>query len=120
MAPEQIRHQPCAASDQYAPGVMVYEWLCGEPPFPGPGMAVFGQHLQQPPPSLCARLPHLPRAVEDGGGECWLKTQHNASSLCRTSPPCWRKPASYSLCVARAEKDHTSSKCSLPCLLDPF
>jgi serine/threonine protein kinase len=27
MAPEQIQHKPCAASDQYALGVMVYEWL---------------------------------------------------------------------------------------------
>jgi serine/threonine protein kinase len=65
MAPEQIQHQPCAASDQYALGVMVYEWLCGEPPFRGPGVAIFGQHLHQAPPSLCARLPHLSPVVED-------------------------------------------------------
>jgi hypothetical protein len=65
MAPEQIQHQPCPQSDQYAVGIMVYEWLCGEPPFRGPGMAIFGQHLHQAPPSLCARLPHLPPAVED-------------------------------------------------------
>ena len=65
MAPEQIEGKPCAASDQYALGVMVYEWLCGEPPFRGPGLAVFYQHLNVPPPSLCARLPQLPPAVED-------------------------------------------------------
>src|SRR5437762_2011163 len=40
MAPEQIQDQPCAASDQYALGVIVYEWLCGEPPFRGPLMAI--------------------------------------------------------------------------------
>ena len=34
MAPEQIEGKPSAASDQYALGVLVYEWLCGEPPFP--------------------------------------------------------------------------------------
>jgi eukaryotic-like serine/threonine-protein kinase len=28
MAPEQIEGHPCAASDQYALGVVVYEWLC--------------------------------------------------------------------------------------------
>lgn len=65
MAPEQIMHHPCPASDQYAVAVMVYEWLCGNPPFPGPGLAVFGQHLYQEPPGLCARVPGLPPAVED-------------------------------------------------------
>src|SRR5438067_2933128 len=29
MAPEQIRGQPCPASDQYALAVMTYEWLSG-------------------------------------------------------------------------------------------
>ncbi len=65
MAPEQIRGQPCAASDQYALGVMVYEWLCGEPPFRGPSMAVFFQHLHDQPPSLYGRFPHLSPAIED-------------------------------------------------------
>ena len=35
VAPEQIQQHPCAASDQYALGIMVYEWLTGEPPFRG-------------------------------------------------------------------------------------
>jgi serine/threonine protein kinase len=65
MAPEQIQDQPCAASDQYALGVIVYEWLCGEPPFRGPFMAVLAQHMHEAPPSLCARLPHLAPPVED-------------------------------------------------------
>src|SRR5437763_1690430 len=33
MAPEQIEDHPRPASDQYALGVVVYEWLCGERPF---------------------------------------------------------------------------------------
>jgi eukaryotic-like serine/threonine-protein kinase len=57
MAPEQIQRQPCAASDQYALGVLVYEWLTGETPFRGT--------LYQPPPSLCECLPDLSVAVED-------------------------------------------------------
>jgi len=65
MAPEQIRGKPCAASDQYAVGVLVYEWLCGEPPFVGSLFEVWSQHLSQSPPSLCARIPSLPLAVED-------------------------------------------------------
>ncbi len=64
MAPEQIQRKPCAASDQYALGVMVYEWLCGEPPFRGSLYEVFSQHLHEPPPSLCAQVPQLPPAVE--------------------------------------------------------
>ena len=65
MAPEQIQRTPCAASDQYALGVMVYEWLCGQPPFRGSLFEVFSQHLHEPPPSLRACLPQLPPAVED-------------------------------------------------------
>src|SRR6202011_5134766 len=65
MAPEQIGQHPCPASDQYALGVMVYEWLCGEPPFRGPGAAIFGQHLHQVPPNLCARMPGLSPVIED-------------------------------------------------------
>src|SRR5579884_3732117 len=29
MAPEQLRGRPCLASDQYALGILTYEWLCG-------------------------------------------------------------------------------------------
>ncbi|TMC21102.1 MAG: NACHT domain-containing protein, partial [Chloroflexi bacterium] len=65
MAPEQIRGKPCAASDQYALGVIVYEWLCGEVPFRGTLYEVLDQHLNAPPPGLCERLPQLPQAAED-------------------------------------------------------
>src|SRR5205085_2040854 len=65
MAPEQIQRQPCAASDQYALGIMVYEWLAGEAPFRGPLFEVFSHHLHQPPPRLRERLPDLPIAVEE-------------------------------------------------------
>jgi serine/threonine protein kinase len=65
MAPEQIQRHPCPASDQYALGIMVYEWLTGEPPFPGPGLALFVQHMYQAPPGLLARLPHLHPTVEE-------------------------------------------------------
>jgi serine/threonine protein kinase len=65
MAPEQIQRHPCPASDQYALGVMVYEWLTGEAPFSGSLYEVFSQHLHAPPSGLCARIPGLPSAVED-------------------------------------------------------
>jgi eukaryotic-like serine/threonine-protein kinase len=89
MAPEQVRGQPCTASDQYALGVMVYEWLCGEPPFSGPGLTVFYQHLSVPPPSLCARLPQLPQAVEDTVlGALAKDAQHRFSTVQRNSLRC--------------------------------
>src|SRR5690348_6669526 len=65
MAPEQIQHHPCAASDQYALGIIVYEWLAGEAPFRGTLFEVFSHHLYQPPPSLCERLPDLAVTVEE-------------------------------------------------------
>src|SRR5436309_5421499 len=65
MAPEQIQQQPCAASDQYALGIMVYEWLAGEAPFRGTLFEVFSHHLHQSPPSLRERLPDLPVAAEE-------------------------------------------------------
>jgi serine/threonine protein kinase len=40
MAPEQIRGTPLPASDQYALAVMIYEWLCGAPPYSGTEIAV--------------------------------------------------------------------------------
>lgn len=63
VAPEQIQGHPCPASDQYALGVMVYNWLCGAPPFTSSGLGILIQHLQQEPPSLCERVPGLSPAV---------------------------------------------------------
>src|SRR5712692_565799 len=64
MAPEVLRGQPCAASDQYALGVVVYEWLSGERPFAGTLTEVAVKHALVPPPALCERVPSLPAAVE--------------------------------------------------------
>src|SRR5947209_8060105 len=64
MAPEQFKGQPTAASDQYALGIMVYEWLCGEPPFSGTFSELAVQHTLAPPPSLAKKVPPLPAGVE--------------------------------------------------------
>lgn len=67
MAPELLRQpsRPCFASDQYALAVVIYEWLCGELPFIGTKEEIVRQHLFSQPPSLCAKLPDIPEAVED-------------------------------------------------------
>src|SRR6266568_5389589 len=44
MAPEQFQGKPRPASDQYALGIIVYEWLCGERPFSGIRQEIEGQH----------------------------------------------------------------------------
>ncbi len=65
MAPEQCEGRACQASDQYALAVVVYEWLSGEPPFPGNDpISIALRHIQQPPPPLRPRLPTLAPAVE--------------------------------------------------------
>jgi WD40 repeat protein len=64
MAPEQLRGKPVFASDQYALGIVVYEWLCGVRPFEGPYWLVASQHELIPPPHLREHDPSLPEAVE--------------------------------------------------------
>ncbi len=64
MAPEQLRGKPRPASDQYALGVMVYEWLCGEWPFGGTATEIAMQHYLEPPPSLREKVPAVTPEVE--------------------------------------------------------
>ncbi len=64
MAPEQIQAHPRPASDQYALGVVVYEWLCGGRPFDGSYAEIFAKHLMTPPPSLRERVPTISPDVE--------------------------------------------------------
>src|SRR6266851_4243025 len=64
MAPEQIEGHPRAASDQYALGVVVYEWLCGSRPFEGSVTEVMVQHLSMPPPPLRERISTISPEVE--------------------------------------------------------
>jgi serine/threonine protein kinase len=64
MAPEQIQGKPRLASDQYALGIVVYEWLSGVLPFDGTVLEVVAQHLSCSPPPLHGRVPTISPDVE--------------------------------------------------------
>jgi serine/threonine protein kinase len=64
MAPEQIQGKPRLASDQYALGIIAYEWICGSRPFSGTAIEIAMQHSQAQPPSLREQVPSLSPAVE--------------------------------------------------------
>jgi WD40 repeat protein len=64
MAPEQIEAHPRSASDQYALGIVLYEWLSGERPFRGSFTEIAIKQSLTLPSSLVEYLPSLPPAVE--------------------------------------------------------
>jgi serine/threonine protein kinase len=64
MAPEQIQSRPCYASDQYALGIVAYEWLTGEQPFQGPLVQIALKHMFDSPPPLREKVPTLPKEIE--------------------------------------------------------
>jgi eukaryotic-like serine/threonine-protein kinase len=64
MAPEQLRGKPRQASDQYALGIVVYEWLSGSCPFHGSFAEIASQHLYAPPPPLHTKVPSISPDVE--------------------------------------------------------
>ena len=64
MAPEQIQGKPRPASDQYALGIIVYEWLSGVRPFQGSFSEIAVQHTIVPPPPLRDRIPAISPDIE--------------------------------------------------------
>ncbi|HEX6556060.1 MAG TPA: protein kinase [Ktedonobacteraceae bacterium] len=64
MAPEQIQAHPSPASDQYAMGIVVYEWLSGERPFHGTLTEIAIKHTLAPPPFLREKVPMLSPEIE--------------------------------------------------------
>lgn len=95
MAPEQIRGRPCAASDQYSLGVVVYEWLCGTPPFTGTSsievamkqLSVPAQAMRESVPSISPAVEQVVmRALAKDAGERFESVQAFAAALEQASP----------------------------------
>ena len=64
MAPEQINGKPRPASDQYALGIVIYEWLSGERPFQGSFVEIATQHVLTSPAPLRGKVAGISPAVE--------------------------------------------------------
>lgn len=64
MAPEQLHGRARFASDQYALGIIVYEWLSGTRPFQGSFFEVASQHMYASPLPLSSYVPGISSAVE--------------------------------------------------------
>ncbi len=64
MAPEQTRGKPRPASDQYALGIVAYEWLCGTRPFNGSYQEIAVQQVLNPPQALHEHEPTISPALE--------------------------------------------------------
>jgi serine/threonine protein kinase len=64
MAPERLQGRTRRGSDQYALAIVVYEWLCGDPPFEGTEKEICFQHLQKQPPRLYPAYAHVTPEIE--------------------------------------------------------
>ena len=67
MSPEQIQGKPPISnrSDLYALGCVLFEFLCGKPPFTGDSTAeILQQHLKKPAPRVSSRIFDCPPALD--------------------------------------------------------
>jgi serine/threonine-protein kinase len=71
-------------TDQYALACTAFEMLAGEAPFlRDQELAVIWAHLSQPPPSLTARRPDLPAAVNQVFDRALAKSQGDRYASCQ-------------------------------------
>ncbi|MCE5237173.1 serine/threonine protein kinase [bacterium] len=77
-SPEQIKGNPLdGRSDLYSLGVVLYQLVCGQPPFQAPtAMALALKHISEPPPSPRVCCPNLPVILEEIILRCLAKEPH--------------------------------------------
>jgi eukaryotic-like serine/threonine-protein kinase len=77
MAPEHIQGKAEPASDQYALGIVIYEWLCGELPFHGSFTELCSQQLFASPPPLQEKVPGISPTLEAVVEKALAKDPHD-------------------------------------------
>jgi serine/threonine-protein kinase len=79
IAPEQAQGQTVSAqTDVYSLGVVLYELLTGEVPFPGENfVAVAMRHINEPPPSVRVRRPDVPPRLDAALQRAMAKEPHD-------------------------------------------
>ncbi|GAC1691449.1 MAG: hypothetical protein PVS3B3_14420 [Ktedonobacteraceae bacterium] len=78
MAPEQTQGRIEPASDQYALGVVVYEWLSGRLPFVAKSpIEILISHMNEPVPPLNSIIPTLSSEVGDVVQRALAKNPHD-------------------------------------------
>lgn len=117
MAPEQIQGYPVLASDQYALGIVAYEWLSGDLPFQGKKPEeIYSQHISASPPSLRMRVPErveqvILRALAKDPRQRYPRVQDFADDLENTYQRTAQEaqgitmPISLQTTVSRADSD---------------
>lgn len=64
LAPEQVYDKLILASDQYALGIITYEWLSGFPPYQGDFAEIVRRRKLMDPPSIHEKYAEIPAAVD--------------------------------------------------------
>ena len=118
-SPEQISGTPITTcSDIYSLGCLLFEALCGEPPFDGNFAEVLGRHQFVPPPSPKELQPQTPPALESLLLRCLAKSPESQGKnpggsqgrLSSSSPEIRRAPATAKAAAAgRGVRDRAAA-----------
>ncbi len=66
MSPESARGEdPGPPADIYALGIVLFQMLCGRPPFMGSTMKILEAHMRAPPPPLVVTVAGIPTWMDD-------------------------------------------------------